>query len=55
MNTWTLTVQQDPQSHERFLQFPKDLLKKVKWKEGDTIEWINNKDGSWSLKKINQP
>ena len=28
-----------------------EILDELKWKEGDVLEWIDNKDGSWSLVK----
>jgi len=37
-----------------FIKFPDKLLKELKWKEGDKIEWKENKDGSFSLFKINE-
>ncbi len=47
----TLTVQEDPETGELYLVFPQPMLDRVGWKEGDVIEWIDNKDGSWSLEK----
>ena len=44
----TLTVGDDG-----VLTFPEDFLKEVGWKEGDVLEWIDNKDGSFSLVKPN--
>lgn len=35
---------------EHILQFPKDF---DYFKEGDLVEWIDNKDGTWSLRKVN--
>ena len=29
-----------------------ELLEETGWKEGDVLEWIDNKDGSFSLIKI---
>jgi hypothetical protein len=26
-------------------------MQQAGWKEGDTLDWIDNKDGSWTLKK----
>jgi hypothetical protein len=26
-------------------------MNEVDWHEGDVIEWIDNKDGSWTLQK----
>ena len=28
-----------------------ELIKEIGWKEGDVLLWIDNQDGSWSLKK----
>lgn len=49
--TWTLTVEEDPETGDGILTFPEDLLEAAGWKEGDCIEWIDCKDGSWQLKK----
>jgi bifunctional DNA-binding transcriptional regulator/antitoxin component of YhaV-PrlF toxin-antitoxin module len=34
------------------LTFPPELLEQAGWKEGDTIDWVDQKDGSWLLKKV---
>jgi len=49
--TWVVPVEQDPHSDELLITFPDDLLKKVDWKEGDVIEWHDNGDGTWTLKR----
>jgi hypothetical protein len=52
MNTsWTSTLEEDPDTGDAVLIFPPDLLETVGWKEGDTIKWIDNNDGSWTLQK----
>lgn len=28
-----------------------DLLEQLGWGIGDTLEWIDNQDGTWSLEK----
>ena len=33
------------------LTFPDEFLEELGWKEGDVLEWIDNKDGSFSLVK----
>jgi hypothetical protein len=50
-NTWTLTVEEDPETGDAILQFPPDLLASAGWEEGDILEWTDNGDGSWSLTK----
>jgi len=39
----------------QYIELPDSLLKKMGWKIGDTIDWQDNKDGSWSLLKIGKP
>lgn len=53
---WVLPVEETKNSEtnetEYFVRFPDDLLKAADLKEGDQMEWIDNKDGSYNLKKI---
>lgn len=49
---WTLTVEEDTETGDAILQFPPELLEKAGWQEGDTLEWVDNNDGSWSLVKV---
>jgi hypothetical protein len=54
MNTsprWTITVEEDPETGDLILPLPQDMLDIQGWQEGDTLEWTDNKDGSWSLTK----
>ena len=39
----------------QYIELPDSLIKKMGWKIGDTIDWQDNKDGSWSLLKIAKP
>jgi hypothetical protein len=50
MNTWTMHVEEDEYGN-LVLPLNQDILDLTKWKEGDIIEWVDNKDGSWTLKK----
>jgi hypothetical protein len=49
--SWTLTVDEDPETGEAILAFPEDLLAAAGWKEGDILLWTDLKDGSWQLTK----
>lgn len=49
--SWTLTVQEDPETGDAILSFPPDLLEEAGWAEGDVLEWVDLTDGSWQLKK----
>ena len=48
--TWTLDVKQH-EDGDFFIEFPDEVLEGAGWRTGDRIEWIDNKDGSWTLKK----
>lgn len=42
------------QEHEdgsAFIEFPEDMMQGLDWKEGDTVVWKDNKDGSYTLTK----
>jgi bifunctional DNA-binding transcriptional regulator/antitoxin component of YhaV-PrlF toxin-antitoxin module len=41
-----------PVDGDGILTFPDELMDALDWKAGDTLEWIDNKDGSFTLKKI---
>lgn len=47
--SYTLDVQED--SDGQYLIFPDEEMKLLGWKEGDDIEWIDNGNGSWTLRK----
>jgi hypothetical protein len=50
---WTVTAKEaDDDSGDIVLPLPQDMLDQVGWTEGDTLEWIDNKDGSWSIQKV---
>lgn len=56
MKSWTITLEEaDDGSGDLVLPLPQDLMDGAGWKEGDTLEWIDNKDGTWSLKKVEVP
>jgi hypothetical protein len=52
---WQLPVQVDGLSGDCFVEFPDDLLEAANLKEGDTVEWIDRKDGSFELRKVTKP
>jgi hypothetical protein len=52
VNKWVLPVEYI--DDECFVSFPDDLLEAANLNEGDSIEWVDNKDGSYILKKVPQ-
>jgi hypothetical protein len=51
LKTHTITLEEDPETGDLILPFTDEILQEAGWKEGDTIEWIDNNNGSWSLVK----
>jgi len=49
---WTLPVEQVHDDY--YVSFPDDLLKAAKLKEGDEVNWIDNGDGSFSIRKVHK-
>ena len=50
---WQLPVEVDGPSGEYFVTFPDDLLDAANLKEGDVVNWNDNGDGSYTLRKVN--
>jgi hypothetical protein len=46
-----VTLEQDPVTGELILPIPADLLSQMGWIEGTKLFWIDNEDGSYSLKE----
>ena len=49
MKSWIINIEED-ENGELYLPLNQDILDLTKWKEGDIIEWLDNKDGSWTMK-----
>ena len=56
---WILPVEEckdaDTDEIEYFVSFPDDLLEATNLREGDQVEWVDQGDGSYLLRKVTQP
>ena len=51
----TVQVIEDATDPEQLLlDLGTELCDRLGWRAGDTLEWIDNKDGSWTLTKSTQ-
>ena len=50
--SWTINLEEDPETGDLILPLNDDILEQTGWKTGDSIDWTDNKDGSWTMKKI---
>lgn len=49
--SWVIALEEDKDTGDLIIPFPDDLLVQAGWNIGDTIQWTDNKDGSWTLSK----
>ena len=53
MKTRTVQVIEDPNNPEELLlDLGTELCAELGWVVGDTVQWIDNKDGTWQLVKL---
>jgi hypothetical protein len=50
-HSWTITLEEDPDTKDLILPLPQELLDLQGWVEGDVLNWIDNKDGTWCIQK----
>jgi len=53
--SWIVEVVTDPDTGELMLPFPPDLLSQMGWSEGTDLSWIDNENGSFTIKKKEEP
>ena len=52
MTCWTITLEEaNDGSGDLIMPLPPDFLEIAGWKEGDVLDWTDNKNGTWSLSK----
>lgn len=47
--SWTVTLEED--GEDLILPLTDEMIEGLGWQIGDTLEWIDNKDGTWSIRK----
>ena len=50
-NNWIVTVQENGETNDLFIEFPPDAIDQIGWDEGDTLIWEELDHGGWSIKK----
>ena len=45
--SWSISI-----NREGVFEFPEDLLKKLDWKVGDEVDWVNQDNGTFTLTKL---
>ncbi len=53
---WQLPIQQKVEDgvDDYYIEFPDDLLEAANLKEGDQVEWVDNNNGTYTLRKVDK-
>lgn len=51
-STWVVTIEEDTETGEIFVPIPEQIMSAQGWAEGDTLTWVDNYDGSWTISKV---
>lgn len=46
-----IVMESPDDSGDLMIELGEEIMQAVGWHVGDEIEWIDNKDGSWTLRK----
>jgi len=52
--TYTVTLEEDSWG-DLMLPIPQEILDEMHWHEGTVLEFVDNGDGSWTLREAYQP
>jgi hypothetical protein len=50
-NKWVATVMKNGKEEDLYIQFDEAMINQVGWEPGDVIEWFDNEDGTYTLRK----
>jgi hypothetical protein len=49
--SYIITLEKDPETGDLVLPLPEKLMEETGWKTGDTLDWKDNGDGTFSMTK----
>lgn len=49
--TFEVITQEDPETGDLLLPLPNELLEKMGWREGDSLDWTMDDQGRWIISK----
>lgn len=52
LKTWTVELEEDPETGDLVMPLPPEMLEELGWKIGDTLVWKQDEQtGDWGLSK----
>jgi hypothetical protein len=46
-----LTIQEDPETGDAYIQLPDEIVQKFGWNEGTEVELVDNGDGTFTIQE----
>ena len=47
-------IKLDELTNDHYIEFDDNLMRNLNWHVGDTIQWVDNRDGTYTLRKKNE-
>lgn len=47
-----IVIVQEDENGDCYIELGYDILDRLDWKIGDSLKWVDNHDGSWSIIKV---
>lgn len=51
-DTYTVQIEMDPETLDLIMPIPEEILQKLGWGLNDVLEWGDNQDGTWTIRKV---
>lgn len=51
-SVWESKVEEDIITGEQWITFPPELIQQLGWKDGDNLEWVDNFNGTFTIRKV---
>ena len=52
MKTYTAEVYELGPDNDLIIKLPDELIEELQWFECDKVEWVDNNDGSYTVRKV---
>jgi hypothetical protein len=48
----TVVLQEDPETKDMMLPLDDEIMQELGWDIDDIVEWVDNKDGTYTIRRI---
>lgn len=50
-SSYAVSIQYDDTTDSYYIQIPVEVLRETGWSVGDNLQWVDNGDDTWTLKR----